>query len=227
MTRTATGAGSGRRRTQAERSAKTRRRLIEATLECLRRFGFSGTTISRIVASAGVSRGAHVHHYPSKNQLIDDAARELMRRAFARLAEASEAVTDSAERLSAFTHCAWEAVFSAPEMEAFLELSVAARSDPALAKTLHPLAQEYVGALADLGDYYFESVDPDVQVRDVIMLCQWTLRGMALDLHIPDDDEYLDRYVNLWVDVMRTKLKPRRFLDGPPPKVAAFRPHDR
>ena len=45
------------RRTQAERTAETRSKLIEATVECLIDHGYSGTTTLAVCRRAGVSHG--------------------------------------------------------------------------------------------------------------------------------------------------------------------------
>ncbi|MGH8517858.1 MAG: TetR/AcrR family transcriptional regulator, partial [Panacagrimonas sp.] len=70
------------RRTQTERSDAMRKRLIDATLQGLVQDGYAATTVSSIVRRAGVSRGAHLHHFPTKNALILEATEYLMRRAY-------------------------------------------------------------------------------------------------------------------------------------------------
>ena len=57
-------------RPQAERSADTRNRLIDAAIACLARFGYSATTVSLVAEEAKVSRGAMTHQYPAKNDLM-------------------------------------------------------------------------------------------------------------------------------------------------------------
>ncbi len=52
-----------------------RRALIEATIECLKRYGHEGLSIRTISAQAGVSVGLINHHFPNKNQLIAAAYR--------------------------------------------------------------------------------------------------------------------------------------------------------
>ena len=75
------GTGGQRpRRTQAERSDAMRRRVLDATLECLQKDGYARTTVGRIIEVAGVSRGAPLHHFPSKSALIAAAAERLIRR---------------------------------------------------------------------------------------------------------------------------------------------------
>ncbi|MBB3604990.1 AcrR family transcriptional regulator [Mycolicibacterium sp. BK556] len=65
------------RRTQSERTAAMRRRLLEATVECLIAYGYAGTTTHRIAARAGVTRGAQVHHFRSKEDLVVAAVEHL------------------------------------------------------------------------------------------------------------------------------------------------------
>ena len=58
------------RRTQAERSEATRERLIEATVRLLRIRGYGGLRTVEVSELAGVSRGAQLHHFPTKNSLV-------------------------------------------------------------------------------------------------------------------------------------------------------------
>jgi AcrR family transcriptional regulator len=87
-----------RRRTQSERSDAMRKRLIDATLRCLVEDGYAKVTVSAIVRRAGVSRGAHLHHFPSKNALILEAADYLMRRAYRILGEVLLGIAEEGSR---------------------------------------------------------------------------------------------------------------------------------
>src|SRR5205823_12845827 len=68
------------RRAQAERRAETRGRLLDATLECLAELGYAGTTATEVVRRAGLSRGAQVHHFPTKAELVVAAVEHLFQR---------------------------------------------------------------------------------------------------------------------------------------------------
>lgn len=59
-----------RRRTQAERRATTRRRILEAVVTSIAEVGFRHTTASRIAAHAGVTWGAVQHHYGGKDGIL-------------------------------------------------------------------------------------------------------------------------------------------------------------
>src|SRR5579885_2239947 len=85
------------RRTQRERSAAMRSRLLEATIDCLYEVGYSRTTTIEVAARAGVSRGAQLHHFPTKKRLVLVAVRYLLdkrleefRDAFAKLPEGAD-----------------------------------------------------------------------------------------------------------------------------------------
>lgn len=57
------------RRTQAERSEETRRRIAKAAYEVIAERGHSAFRTAAVIAQAGVSQGAVLHHYPTKESL--------------------------------------------------------------------------------------------------------------------------------------------------------------
>ncbi|MEV6217467.1 helix-turn-helix domain-containing protein [Nocardia sp. NPDC051833] len=54
-----------------------RSRLVEATVSCLVEFGYARTTTLRVQQRAGVSRGALLHHFPSKPDMFVAAVRSV------------------------------------------------------------------------------------------------------------------------------------------------------
>src|ERR1700745_269095 len=58
------------RRTQAERSETTRKQLMDAAVKLIRKNGFGGLRTIEVADLAGVSRGALMHHFPSKHELV-------------------------------------------------------------------------------------------------------------------------------------------------------------
>ncbi len=76
---------------QQERSRATQQRLLAATVECLVEHGWAGTTTTLIAERAGVSRGAQLHHYPTKAALVLAAVSHLAERRAAEIrAEAAD-----------------------------------------------------------------------------------------------------------------------------------------
>ena len=75
-----------------------RARLMDATIECLVEHGFGGTSTTLISERAGVSRGAQLHHFPTKNDLVVAAVEHLTEVRGAELAAAAAAVPHGAHR---------------------------------------------------------------------------------------------------------------------------------
>src|SRR5688572_1329248 len=57
-------------RTQQQRRDETRRALLDAAIESLIEVGFARTTTLEVQRRADVSRGALLHHFPSKAELL-------------------------------------------------------------------------------------------------------------------------------------------------------------
>jgi AcrR family transcriptional regulator len=128
------------RRTQAERSATTRARLLDATLDCLCDLGYARTTTPEIARRAGLSRGAQLHHFPTKTELVTSAVEHLFERRHQEFRAAFARVPAGADRYAAAIDILWSMV-SGPTFDAWLELAVAARSDPELRIAVHGLTQ--------------------------------------------------------------------------------------
>lgn len=58
--------------------AERRQDLIRATLDCISEFGLRGATVREIAARAGVTPGLIRHYFSSKDQMLQDAYREVM-----------------------------------------------------------------------------------------------------------------------------------------------------
>ena len=82
------------RRSQAERSAATREALLDATIACLVEDGYANTTTSRVAERAGVSRGAHLHHFQTRQALLAAAMERLAERRGAELLAAATKLPD-------------------------------------------------------------------------------------------------------------------------------------
>jgi AcrR family transcriptional regulator len=178
------------RRSNAERSAATQVRLLDATIECLIERGWAGTSTTEIVRRAGVSRGAQVHHYPSKEDLEIAAVEHLVERRI-REFKATFADLPAAQRTPAaamrvlYDHC-FRATF-----EPWLELMVAARTDPAL----HARFVEFESRFFDTALATFRGLFPDaaadpVFARTALRLTFAVLEGLATErmIDVPEDE---------------------------------------
>lgn len=127
------------RRTQAQRTAGTQAKLLDATIDCLVEVGFARTSTQEIARRAGVSRGAQLHHYPTKESLVIAAVEHLVDK---RLAEILDAEPDPERGVEILSEA-----FSGPLFHAALELWVAARTDPALHEAMIPLERRVADAI--------------------------------------------------------------------------------
>src|SRR5262245_10917335 len=130
------------RRTNEERSAETRGRILEATLECLAELGYAGTTTTAVAERADVSRGAQVHHFPTRAALIAAAVALLYAHLRQDYEETFSQLPAGDDRVDAAIDLFWS-VWRDPRLTAVLELHGAARTDAELATELKRVAVEH------------------------------------------------------------------------------------
>lgn len=156
-----------------------RSRLLDATVKCLVDYGYAGTTTPRIAEIAGVTRGAQVHHFRSKEDLVVAAVEHLAQqrvqvamREQGRLLATPDAVTTVLEFL-------WES-HQGDMFVATMELWVASRTDDVLAeqvRRVEPLVNStLVAAIAHLLPK--EAAQKDV--RNAIYTAMDALRGILV-----------------------------------------------
>lgn len=167
------------RRTQAQRSAATQTRLLDAALECLVELGYGGTTTTVVAERAGVSRGAQLHHFPTRAALVAAAVGHL----YARLTAAYEAGfarrPRGADRLRAAIELLWS-MFAEPHYAAVLELFTAARTDAELHALLTPIAKRHQENVYRMAHAYFPDAARDPRQFDVVLtLVLDAMQGMA------------------------------------------------
>ena len=119
------------RRTQAERSATTRARILDAAVTCLFETGYGATTTVSVAAAAAVSRGAMLHHFPSKADLMLATLAHAIELNQANFQEAMGSIGDAWERYAALPDLRL-ATARQPAGVAFMEIMVGARSDDAV-----------------------------------------------------------------------------------------------
>jgi AcrR family transcriptional regulator len=199
-----------------------RQRLIDATLHCLANDGYAGTTISRVIEVAQVSRGAPVHHFPSKNAMIAAAAEQLVRRIYVQLGRSIACLQASDDRLHDLIYASWKGVFQRSEYVALNELLQASRREPELAQLLQRLWTASYHVLGNNADHYMEPCASHVDVRQLMVLTQWLLRGMAEDISLVEDASLFDHYLRLWTQMLALQMRAKQGVTSPPPKPALW-----
>ncbi|QAT88641.1 TetR family transcriptional regulator [Corallococcus coralloides] len=123
------------RRTQAERRESTRRKLLDATIETLVEQGYARLTTVEVAKRAGVSQGALFTHFETKEELLAVAVEHLFPRLIQDFLAGVGARPSGKDRVGAAVDMLWTA-YQRPELQAAIELYVAARTSPELQKAL-------------------------------------------------------------------------------------------
>ncbi len=198
------------RRSQNERSEQMRQRLVDAVLESLQSHGYAGTTISRIIDIAGVSRGAPLHHFATKAELIEAAAQQLVRRIYKEFNQAIQQLKPSENTLEDFILTAWQVVTAQPDSIAFSELLLESQRDQNLAAILQKLWTNIYLSLEAFAGLHLKPVAPGENVKQLMVLTQWVLRGMAADKHLIEDQGLIHHYIKLWSSLMSQHIQPQQ-----------------
>jgi AcrR family transcriptional regulator len=123
------------RRSQEQRSAETRERLIVAAIDCIERVGYVEATTTLIAQQANVSRGALQHHFATKGDLIVAVIDRVSEELNLRFDVASLAAAPLEARVAAIVDRYWD-VFTGPSFRAVLGISLSIAGEPVLASRL-------------------------------------------------------------------------------------------
>ena len=122
---------------QAEKSAQTREKLLEATLDSLAELGYHQTTISTIVDYAGVSRGSIRHHFQSKADIISTTIEFLNEKRLEAYKTDLFSQSNDVDSLDYVLETFWKHL-GEREFVAHQELVMASRTDKKLHAVLQP-----------------------------------------------------------------------------------------
>lgn len=117
--------------TQAERRASTQLRLLDAAIDTIVEVGYRNASTTEIAQRAGVSRGAQLHHFPTKADLVGAALSHSMERRLAEYAVLVERVEPGRARVAAAIDELWS-TFQTKDCAVWIEVAVAANRDPDL-----------------------------------------------------------------------------------------------
>ena len=162
----------------------TRQRLLEAALDTLITHGWAGTTTTLVAERAGVSRGAQLHHYPTKADLVLAAVEHLAaKRAEDIRAEAEAAAPYQVDQVIDLL----SAAFTGPLYVAALEVWVAARTDPQLRAALIPTEARVGREMHRLAVDLLGADETRPGVREAVQATLDLLRGLGVANLLNDD----------------------------------------
>jgi len=198
-----------RRVPNAERSARTREKLILATIDCLYEFGYHQTTTILVAKRASVSRGAMLHQFSNKAEMMLATAQYISTLRGELHRDRLEPLETSEEKFMALIDILWEAMLS-PSGVARIELMLSSRSDPDLAAEfqvmndrLDAAHKEVIWALCEklgIQERHRETIESFVQLYAASM------RGLAIDAIRPQSRDSAERAVQLLKRFQRNML---------------------
>lgn len=190
---------------QEERTRVMRLRLMAATVDSLVELGWAGTTTTVVSQRAGVSRGAQLHHFPSKQALVVAAVEHLADRRRDEMRDTAESLTDPGRIRGVLEILS--AQFVSPVFFAALELWVAARTDADLREAVGPLERR-IGR--ETHSYAVELLGIDESRGDNRHLVQATLdllRGLGLAASLSDDAKRRATVLDAWATALEHELE--------------------
>jgi AcrR family transcriptional regulator len=176
----------GGRRSNVQRSAEMQNRILRATIDCLIKHGYAGTTTTMVADRAAVSRGAFLHHFRTKEELVLAAVEHLFDLRNAEFIAAFARVPANADRPAAALDLLWR-ILGGDTFYAWLELAVAGRSDEKLGKKIRELGSRTALAVEHtFRDLFPAPVTPNPFFDTAPRFVFAVLQGLALNRLLVD-----------------------------------------
>lgn len=195
-------AAGKRRRTQAERSQETRTRILDAAVEVMRRRGYAQFRIAEVARLAGVSRGAQLHHYATKEKLVFATLEHVFHRALDASRGRARAVRSGEDVLARIMADAREFFFSD---SFFISLDIVLSiTDVRFRKQVLAMVR---GARLPAEQAWREAlVASGVAERladDILWLTLSIVRGLALRTLLQNEPARFDRLFDVWRQIVQ------------------------
>jgi AcrR family transcriptional regulator len=170
----------------SERTAATRAKILNATIECLSEVGYHNTSTVLVTERANVSRGAMLHHFPSKSDLILETFAHIRHLRAQAHTEALSPIQTDREKFLYLIDALWK-TFHTPAGIARLEIMIGARCDPevgpAFGQQHHHYMDLHLERVHRLGAAL--GIKNRKQVDAFVMLYIGAMRGLVIENFYP------------------------------------------
>jgi AcrR family transcriptional regulator len=184
-------------RWQQRKSRATRNAMLDAALHCLAECGYAGCSLQTVASRAGVSRGAMLHHYASKLDLMAAVIEYAFYRRMANFLDRIRELSEEERKVRNAGIAVSFAISQTPEYRAYLELHVASRTDP----DLRAIFLERAGLYERVWRTEIENVFPEWAGDgrlDMLNDFVWVMiDGLALNIDIWADPARVDAILSL------------------------------
>lgn len=184
---------------QAQKSAMTRDRILDAAISCFITLGYTHVTTAKVATAAGVSRGAMLHHFPSKTELIQASVEylhdKLLEDYTARVASISPSLKGK-KRRRAGLDAYWDHLTGDLSV-VYHELCVASRTDPELKAILENSQQLFEDHVRESNSQMFaEWNDHGDRYLLAMDVTKFLMEGMAAGQLMTNREERVARLMN-------------------------------
>jgi AcrR family transcriptional regulator len=176
---------------QATKSELTRQEALDATIRCFVKLGYARTTTREIATEASMSRGAVVHHFASKQDLLRAVVSHLEQRRIAEFRALVSSIPSGVDHTDAGIEVYWKHLTS-PLFVAYHELVVATRTDEELADLFWPTIRQFEAEwYTEVQRLFPEWRGTGERFNTAMDVTQFLMEGMAIHSWVHRDS---DRY---------------------------------
>lgn len=195
------------REPRQERSKTTRRRLLDACVECIVEWGWAGSTVAGIAERAGVSRGAAQHHFPTREDLVTTAVEHVGEVQLVELRRRAAALPTGKPRTEAIVGMLLD-LYTGPMFRVGLHLWVAASTDDALRATVAPLEARVGREVHRVAVDLLGIDESHTGVRETVQATLDLARGLGLANLLTDDANRRKQIARQWVQLLEPVVAP-------------------
>jgi len=181
--------------------------LLDAAVESLIEVGFARTTTLEVQRRADVSRGALLHHFPSKTELLVAAVDHLAEMRARELKLLAAALPEGRARTDAVIGLLWQC-FSGTFFQVAMELRTAARTDSELRRVLITAERSLrERILAQARTLFGKDVADHPGLERALDLTLQLMIGAAMSGVLHRDEPRLDELIDDWKALFPTVLE--------------------
>lgn len=164
-------------------------------------------TILQVVQRAGISQGALLHHYPSKEDLVAATADYLLNRSVKWFARAKEDLKRGGDAFAEVIRRSWREQILTADYAALLEIMTAARTDPALKARIRPALATWREAIeAELRTLFPAGADQH-SVEAILTISRSLMTGLLIHDGLLDDRLRMERSLEDWLAIVKVWRK--------------------
>lgn len=169
-----------------QRGVSTRAALLQGAIAVLVDEGYAATTTTEVADRAGVSRGAQLHHFPTKAKLLAAAVEQLLERRNEEFRKAFSGLEPGRISMDAAIDLLWT-MYQGPTYVAWAELWLAARTDPELSSIMVDVCRRFTEqSEAVFAELFPPSTEAEVEFQRLALgFCHTLLSGLAFDEMVP------------------------------------------